>query len=281
MKLFKMAVCVCFQNIRKWRSNYRVWIIAIIVLIFTHEFTKDIASFAHQINIPVSPWIYPFLYNQKYVKLLFFFPLILLFCDAPFIDDNQPYVISRSGRKAWSIGQMGYIILSTAIYFLFLILCTLVLNIFNMDFTLEWGKVLGTLANTDASQAMGLKIIVSSRIIFYFSPIQAMWFSFLLSWLAGVFLGLLIYAVNSLSNTRILGVLCASFFLVLDATIVNKLRWFSPVSWCNLDQIDIGGTTQLPTITFIYTAFAIIIIGLMTLSFIVNRRQSIQVLPPV
>jgi hypothetical protein len=282
MKLFKAATCVCFQNFRKWAVNYRVWIIVIFAIILTREFTKDIANFSAQIDIPVSPWMFPFLFTQRYVKLLFFFPLILLFCDAPFIDENEPYVIFRSGRKAWSFGQMGYIFLSSAVYFLFLILCTLILNIANLEFTSEWGKVLGTLAKTNASQIMGVKITISSTILHYFTPIQAMWFSFFLSWLTGIFLGLLIYVINSVSNTRTLGVLSASFFLLLDATFrTDKLWWFSPVSWCNLTRIDIGGLSQKPTITFIYCAFAVIITGLTILSVYINKKQAIHILPPV
>ncbi len=110
-----------------------------------------------------------------------------------------------------------------------------------------------------------------------------MWFSFLLLWLAGVFLGLLIYIINSFSNTRIFGILTASFFLVLDATILGKpfLYRFSPISWSNLNRIDIEGTTQMPSITYIYIGFAILIITMIVSAIIVNRRQTINVLPPI
>lgn len=284
MKLFKMVCCVCFQNFRKWATNYRIWIIGLTVIIMTHYFTKNIGAFSRMIDIPVSPWIYPFLYNQRYIKLLFFFPLILLFCDAPFIDDNQPYVIFRSGRIPWSIGQIGYIFIATAIYFLTLILVSILINVHTMEFTTNWGKVLGTLANTDAPRLVELYIIVSQRTLYYFTPLQAMWFTFILSWLSGIFLGLLIYIINSVSGTRVLGVLSASFFLVLDATVVTvspKLLWFSPISWSTLDQIDIGGMTPYPTIYFIYLAYGILITAMAVISITVNRRQTITVLPPV
>lgn len=283
MKLFKRARFVCFQNLRKWSSDYRVWVIAILLIILTHNFTKEIIDFSKDININVSPWMYPFLFSQKFIKLLFFFPLILLFCDAPFIDDNQPYVISRSGRIAWSIGQIGYIFIASAIYFLFLMVLTIVINIPNIQFTMEWGKVLGTLANTNASVQVGLKTIINSSTIYYFSPFQAMWFSFLLSWLVGVFLGLIIYVINSLSNTRMFGILTSSFFLVLDATVTGRpnLYRFSPVSWSNLARIDIEGTTSMPSITYIYIAFTLLIGLMVLLSIMINRKQTISVLPPI
>lgn len=244
---------------------------------------KRTSNFSEDVQIDISPWIFPFLFTQKFIKLLFFFPLILLFCNAPFIDDNQAYIILRSGRIPWSIGQVGYIIFATAIYFLFLVFLTIAINIFNLQFTSEWGKVLGTLANTNAANLVGLKINVSSNILHYFSPLQAMWFTFLLNWLVGVLLGLIIYVFNLLSNIRMAGVLIASFLLVLDATVTGRpnLYRFSPVSWSNLDRINIEGITQMPTITYIYLLFAILIVGCILAAVLVNRKQTINFLPPV
>ncbi|WP_043934333.1 hypothetical protein [Bacillus sp. EB01] len=283
MRLFNTSRLVCYQNFRKWPSNYRVWVIAILLTILTHNFTKEIMDFSQDINIDVSPWLFPFLFTQKFIKLLFFFPLILLFCDAPFIDDNQPYIIARSGRIPWSIGQIGYIIIASAFYFIFLMVISILINLPTIQFSMEWGKVLGTLANTNASVVVGLKTVITSSTLHYFSPFQAMWFSFLLSWMAGIFLGLLIYLINSLTNTRIFGVLTASFFLVLDAAVTGKshLYSFSPLSWSNLDRIDIEGTTLMPSITYIYVSFALLIVGMIISAIITNRKQSINVLPPI
>lgn len=283
MKLFNVASYVCLQNFRKWLVDYRVWIIAILLFMFTQIFTKEIIEFSKAINIEVTPWIFPFLFTQKFVKLLFFFPLILLFCDAPFIDDNQAYVIARSGRIPWSLGQIAYIIIASGIYFLFLLFLTIIINIAHIQFTSSWGKVLGTLANTNASSVIELKTFVSRNILYYFTPLQAMWFTFFLSWLVGIVLGLVINVINSLSNTRMWGVLTASFLLVLDAAVTgySSIYRFSPVSWSNLDRIDINGTTQMPSISYIYIGLAILIIGLIISAITVNRKQSIHVLPPI
>jgi hypothetical protein len=45
MKSFRTVTAVCFQNIRKWATNYRVWMAALIALIFIHSFTKEIGAF--------------------------------------------------------------------------------------------------------------------------------------------------------------------------------------------------------------------------------------------
>ena len=79
MNWCRHAGIVCQQNFRKWATDYRVWIVGIFALLLTRIFTQGIAEFSSLAHLPVSPWIYPFLYTHNYVKLLFFFPLVLLF----------------------------------------------------------------------------------------------------------------------------------------------------------------------------------------------------------
>lgn len=211
MNWFRIIATVCLQNIRKWRTNYRVWLMAIISLLLIHNFTKDLGSFSRQIGIDVSPWIFPFLYLDRYVKMLFFFPLVFIFCDAPFIDQNQAYVIVRAKRSAWSLGQISYIFVGSAIYFAFLLVGTILFHLSHMEFTSEWGKALGTLSSTNAAQVMGLNFFGDKHILKYFTPLQAMWFTYILSVLSGIIIGLMIYVSNTISKTRSLGVFIASF----------------------------------------------------------------------
>jgi hypothetical protein len=207
-----------------------------------------------------------------------------LFCDAPFVDQSQPYVILRSKRVAWSLGQILYIVALSALYFLFLFLISNLFIFSHVDFSLTgWGKVLGTLANTSAAQEMGLLSFIDSRTLYYFTPLQAVWFTFLLSWLVGVFLGLTIYLLNSATQTRIIGVLIATSFLILDSVItgIPQATWLSPVSWSTLNHVGIGAGSQYPPIGYIYGGFAVLIITLLVLSVAVNRRQDINVVQPV
>jgi hypothetical protein len=234
-------------------------------------------------DVKISPWVFPFLYSDSFIKIMFFAPLLLIFCDAPFIDQSQPYVIYRSGRVVWGIGQLLYVTLTSALYFAFLLLISNLFLINHLEFSLEWGKAIGTLGNTGAAQAMGLEVFMDSRVLFYFTPLQATWFTFLLSWLAGTFLGFLIYALNSLTNTRSLGVLLAASFLILNSTVEDypAMIWLSPVSWSDLHLIDIGGYSAYPPIAYVYGAFFVVMGVLVTLSIIANRRQEIQVMQPV
>ncbi len=231
----------------------------------------------------MSPWIFPFLYNQFFTKMLFLSPQLLIFCDAPFLDDNQPYVIIRSGRTAWSVGQLAYIALTSALYFMFLFFASIVMSIPHIEFSLEWGKVLSTLANTNAQSVMGIRAPVDSTIIYYFTPLQATWFTFLFSWCAATFLGLLIYSINSLTKTRSIGLFSAAFFIILDAALHGRQEgvWFSPVSWATIGYINASGFTKYPPVSYVYAGFALLIGVCIVLSLIANRRQEIKVMQPL
>lgn len=148
MKWFKSIFSIVLQNFRKWKYDCRIWIALFIVLIFIHSLTKGLSGICDYTGVKSSPWIFPFLYMQYYKKMLFFFPLILIFSNAPFIDKNQLYVLIRTGRNKWCIGQMLYIVVASALYFAFVMVFSIVLNLDCIEFTGEWGKLLNTLANT-------------------------------------------------------------------------------------------------------------------------------------
>ena len=44
MKSVKISLIVAIQNIRKWRTNYRIWILVILTMIFVQCYTKEIST---------------------------------------------------------------------------------------------------------------------------------------------------------------------------------------------------------------------------------------------
>ncbi len=262
MKSVKISLIVAIQNLRKWRTNYRIWILLILTMIFIQCYTKEISIQALIMEIKISPWLFPFLYTDRYIRILFMLPLLFLYCDAPFIDKNQIYILMRCRRKSWGIGQIIYIFMTSAIYFSFVSAMTVVLNIRNIDYMDDWGKVLGTLAFSSVPLVKGTAVTISTYILTYFTPAQAMFFTWLLSVLCGGILGLIIYACNVLSKTKGTGIAVAGFLIILSAATAGneKAQWVSPVSWTTLNKLDVGKLTHYPTITYVLTAYTIMII---------------------
>jgi len=103
MKSFKTSFTVCMQNLRKWTGDYRVIIVFIILLIANNFHASWFLIFSNNVGgeVGVAPWIYVFAFTGwQLVKVMMIAPVILLFSNAPFIDDNQPYIISRCTRRS-------------------------------------------------------------------------------------------------------------------------------------------------------------------------------------
>ena len=120
MNFFKVSFSICLQNLRKWSKDYRIWSIFALLFIVIQIYVDDIKKLSLYLDCDIPVWIFPFMYSQYYTKVLFTVPIILLFCNAPFIDQNQLYIYIRSGRKKWLTGQILYIIAASFIYYLFI-----------------------------------------------------------------------------------------------------------------------------------------------------------------
>ena len=201
-----------------------------------------------------------------------FFPLILIFSNAPFLDKNQFYVLIRSGRSKWCIGQMVYIAVSSVVYFAFIMAFSVLLNLGCIEFRGEWGKLLNTLANTSMGYEYGLAFNAEKDVIELFTPGSAMWFTFLFSWTSGLILGLTVF----LFNLRIKGVgtFLASFMLVFSAAAAKQtsLVAFSPVSFSTLNMIKLKPKENLPGYSYVVLLYAILIFILIAMILFVSKR---------
>ena len=260
MNYIKSILQICFQNFRKWKTDYRIWLIAIIVLLMTHSYIQDVSKIADLLETSQTAWNFPFLYAQFYMKLLFTLPLLFLFCDAPFMDANQLFVIVRAGRTKWCIGQMLYILLASAVYYLYVMALTILLPLQRIEWSTDWGALLNTIARTDIAADQGARFLfVSSDVLTYFTPIQAMWFTFLVSWLGGAFLGMIVYCCNVWLKSSMAGSIVGAVMILLSAFLANDYwtgtKWFSPFSWNTLNMIDIAGLTRNPPFWYVMTFY--------------------------
>ena len=131
-RVFRISI----QNFRKWKTDYRIWMIAIVVLLLIHSYMNEINRAAEVLQLPQTLWNYPFMYTGTYEKLQFTLPLLFIFCDAPFLDSNQLFVTIRSGKTQWCLGQVLYIVMTSAVYYLFLIAATILLSLPKAEWSL-------------------------------------------------------------------------------------------------------------------------------------------------
>lgn len=282
MNFLKTVFRISIQNLRKWRTDYRVWTIAVFLFVMTLIYVDDLKRVADGLGFEMSVWIFPFMYTQFYYKVIFTIPLMMLLCDAPFVDKNQLYVMMRTTRTKWLGGQILYIIIASGIYYLFIFAISILTTIVYGDFSFEWGQLITALSYDPMLKFEVLDIsyfAFSQVVVEYFTPLLACFYTFVMSWITGVFLGLIIFVFNLFTDTKLWGIAICAIFIVL--TIPARgwylLDRFSPVSWSTLDQIDVGGFTTHPSLTYCICILALLIVLLMMAVFLFGRKKSLDV----
>lgn len=272
MKWFKPIVSIALQNMRKWSFDCRVWIAFIIPLILIRENTKQLAEICAYLGVKASPWIYPFLYMPYYNKLLFFFPLILIFSNAPFLDQNGLFVLIRSGRVKWCFAQLLYVAVTSVLYFLYILVFSVVLNLRSIEFTEDWGKLFHTLANTDLGNRFALGFEPERNVLSAFSPLLAVWFTFLHSVFCGVILGFAIFFFNMKHSGG--GSFFASSLLVLSAVAAKQtvLLKLSPISWSTLNSIKLKPNDALPGYGYVMAVYIALMVMLFSAILFSSKR---------
>ena len=89
--------------------------------------------FLFEVRYSITPYLFPFIMSDSNSVLLFTLGIVLLLCDAPFIEEDQPYIILRSGRKLWTLGQMLYMCIAT-----FSLFCIYYYNVSYNTLALSW-----------------------------------------------------------------------------------------------------------------------------------------------
>lgn len=272
------SIRICVQNLRKWLGNSRIYIAFVIVFLFTLIYTKGLWLVADNVGEKLSIYIFPFLTTYRYMKIIYLFPLLLLFCDAPFVDANQQFVMIRSSRLSWGIGQMLYIISGSFFYALFMLLSSIVVNIGHIQMGASWGKSLILAGTTNICSVLGIQydtVQISSIIVKYYTPAQAMLWSFLFLWMICIILGLIIYDFNILFQSNIVGLFVAGFLILFTAVVdgIQQLIWYSPVSWSSLNNIDVAKTTSLPGIYFVLFVYIGAILALLIAGAVLSRSR--------
>ena len=79
MRSVRCVLNISLQNIRKWSEDYRIWTIAVLVIILCFDSVRIMNTIAAALGNSSSLWIYPFAYSQYHMKLLYSLPIMLMY----------------------------------------------------------------------------------------------------------------------------------------------------------------------------------------------------------
>lgn len=212
----------------------------LMLFLYLSGILSPLRDFAEEIGEKVAPWLFPVFTNDLVCSMVIFCLWCFLICDAPFRNKGYLYYVGRSGKVTWLAGQMLFLFLFSAIYLFSIQMFSMLLLGTDLIFTPEWGKVLGTLAYTDAAFVYPMPFSLPVTVMSAMLPWEAAILSFFLAWAVAFLLGVGILMINYIGKTSV-GAAIAIGWVLLDITINNLLDgiWlrYSPVSLSKISML--------------------------------------------
>ncbi|MDO5718457.1 MAG: hypothetical protein Q4P34_05680 [Tissierellia bacterium] len=282
MKILKKSLLIFKINMRRCITDKRIIALILYQVMVAYTVAKPFGNFCSKVGFRTSPYIYPFFTCEFQGIIQVLTGAIILFMDAPFINNLTYNQMIRSGRKSWFIGQIFYIITASIIY-IFNYILFFYLFLFNKTtFTKDWGKVIRTLSEV----VRNFRIIsVDKRIVNNFTTGEAMFFSISLSVIQCILIAMIIFYISLYFRDNKMGVL-ASIAYVFSSLYVARMgiemdNRFVPSTWMILTSYDRTGLSSKPPLSmpyiFLLGAIAILII----LSYIKIKRKEIDTYPEI
>lgn len=265
-------------QIRKAFGTRRIIIVYMLLACFHIENLAPVSAFSHAVGINVAPYAFVHMVNDFIYQLVVMAGAIVLFCDSPFEDETYYYRLPRAGIKEWAFGQILYIMVMAAIYEMFLVAMSIIPLAEQLELSGEWGKIWGTLAKTNAGVQFGQLFSVTDYMVSKYQPMEAMFLSIVLEWACIVWIGLLIYFFNKLTE-RPIGTFIGAFFVLLDICIANDwMNWanrFSPITLAQLTAYTGYNLQYHITLSYGMVFFSAGIVVLIFLCVLANEKARI------
>lgn len=274
-------ICSIF-NLRQWKNDSKT--ICVFLLAFGYLFMRidPVNNFIKYAGVNCSPWIFPFITSDKQSVLFLMVCFILLICDVPSLSTYQTNIVVRIGKTSWILGQISYIIVAAFIYWTSIFIFSIIASFPNVNFTLSWGKILLTLAQTDAGSRFNILLPISYKIINTFSPVEATLLSLLTSCLVSVLLALIVILFN-MSYSKYFGILIACLLTLMQYFAYDSNGYFvyniSPVSWISLNILNVSNAnTHMPTLSYAIICLTILNIVLCVVILFNMNKKSVDLM---
>jgi hypothetical protein len=275
-------------NFKKWLITPRMYVILAIIIVFEYYTFSDVSKISAYLGVNSTPWVFPFFLTNPTMFIIIGSLTTLLYCNAPFADKHMPFLIIRTGRRNWIIGQLLYIYLSSFMYTCCYLLLSIIMLVPRIQLSTDWGSLLHTTstAYADILERTGAKIafMPHSQLLDLFTPLQATALSFFLLWLVTAFIGVLICCFNivigKMSGITMAGIFTsiAYFSAYLGAFSIGLwIYYLSPISWSSLSFLDVINSGKIPTPTYAIICLLSVIILQSIISIIVFCRKDLEI----
>lgn len=263
-----------------WKSsmmkiiNSKIAVFTILMIVVSRTYVGAIRQFSVAVDYPSSWCVFPFAMCSFSYLIMFWFGVIYVNSDVPFMQHVNMYHAIRVGRKCWALGQIGGIFIRSVVLTVVAVICTILPLLPDIEWSNEWGKLLRTAATTRALTQFDSSVFIYYEIFSEFSPLQLIGLEILLCACICTFIGVLMFLLSLFLN-KIAAVagglaLAIALFPVLNIhpMIRHKLAFFIPTIWAELARIATPdyGYYWLPSIPYM---FGFLIAGILCMTVII------------
>ena len=257
--------------------NSKMATFLVVLMVISWSYTQPLLRFVRAVDYPVNWCLFPFILCKYSFLILFWFGIIYIHSDVPFMQHVQMYHILRIGRKKWAVGQIGGIICRSVTAVFLTAVCTVLPVITRMEWTNQWGKLLRTAAMTDAAVQYGFEYIFYYEIFAEYTPLELMLLTVLLCSMIAAFIGIFMFLVCLYANWIVAvsgaAAICLLLFAVLNMhpKIRIILARVVPPVWANIARIKTAdyGYYWLPSIPYM---FGFLTIGITCMTVIILMK---------
>lgn len=276
MTKIRQSFSVAVYNFRLWRKNPRIFITFALAFILCFLLSDKAVRFAKEYETTmqiVEAFVWTF--GDSNSILLASLLLLLLFADMPFINSGTPLYLVRIDRKTWIFGQAIYIIISTTIYMLFILIATSLVCMSQSFIGNMWSETAAILGYSGAGKAVALPALVKT--LEMSTPYECMITIFLLMLLYALIMAFIMLMFNVRKGQ--LGGVVSVFVFSLFGFLLNPqlfkmlfqlpdelmykanvaVGWISPLNQATYHMHNFG-YDLLPRLWQTYAIFGILII---------------------
>lgn len=277
MKTLQYAVKTSLQKI----LNVKMAIFCAAILILSWTYDQPYLQFVREKDYPISWCIFPFQMTSHFILTIFYFGIIYINSDAPFLQHVNMYQVIRTGRGRWAAGQIGGILIRAFLAVLTMAVAAVLPFAGRIEFSGEWGKVVKSLASQRGEDGYGfglgqrLEFRFFYEILNEFTPVQLMLITVLICTLICTFLGVWMFLAGLYAG-KVVAVATAlawvaALFIVENIHGLWKLRaaHFVPTYWAEVALLNTleSGNYRLPSLAYMFAVLGIAILVMSALAY--------------
>lgn len=283
MMLVRELKSVCVINIKKWFTNPRIYILGLIMglvlICYSYDYYKVSSEIGYGVNI-LGLFVSVYGGAPGFTRIMTLFGSVLLFCDAPFMDENQQFVYLRLGRKRWVAGTIIYVFVASFIYTLYLILALALGVLPNIGISAEWGELFEV---TSINSGI-IKAGITQKVLMDYSVLTGFLYMFGAVFLSCVIIGLVMYIVALFAKKGeciLVGcgiIIIEGVGLYFTENISNILFHISPLSLMQIWCLDDGsGNSYYPDMNFGIVFYVGLTIVLLLIGMTVSKFANFEI----